>query len=500
MKYLDNRRCKKHGKSIIQYKLRDPNTNKETEVRKCIICWKFEIFDKIGYKCHPSVKRFHESLAPVRICSCPARSSKSYSAGKDVLPNCLTPDTVNWAVGGVLELANKEFQEVFKDLVVNRDRLGLEAPVSYSTNVSSGNLYIKWSWGTIFQGKTSLIPDKSLLGDRLHSLIMSEGSRQPEGIMKIYLEPRLRASHGTAIIPSTPYFGAQWMYEMYLKGYEAKWQHRYQSFKWGVEANPEYPLEELEEARLEYGEDDPYFREQYLGEWVFYAGSVYGTFDEDIHVIEPFEIPKHWRVIRCVDFGTQHPFAVLWVAVGPSNELYCIREYYHTTGQRSMEVHAEIIKEHSKNDNTYMSLADPEAPQSIIDLRRYGVYCNPAKKAIIAGRQHVLDYMTLTPDAPAPHGQEKEKDKSYPRLYVFNNLENLKREIKFHRYRGMTGRQGEKETTEGDDHLLDDLRYICMTRPSPFSFKSILPVNTFSYYRNKMTQNRILKSMRRLGR
>lgn len=51
------------------------------------------------------------------------------------------------------------------------------------------------------------------------------------------------------------------------------------------------------------------------GNWDIVAG---GMFDDlwrrDVHVVEPFRIPKGWYINRCFDWGSSKPFAVLWVA------------------------------------------------------------------------------------------------------------------------------------------------------------------------------------------
>lgn len=45
-----------------------------------------------------------------------------------------------------------------------------------------------------------------------------------------------------------------------------------------------------------------------LGLWVAAEGVVYEEFDERVHVVEPFEIPKSWRRLRSIDFGYTNPF------------------------------------------------------------------------------------------------------------------------------------------------------------------------------------------------
>ena len=51
------------------------------------------------------------------------------------------------------------------------------------------------------------------------------------------------------------------------------------------------------------------------GDWDIVAGGMFGdVWDLDVHVIEPFEIPKTWRIDRSFDWGSSRPYAVGWWA------------------------------------------------------------------------------------------------------------------------------------------------------------------------------------------
>ena len=70
----------------------------------------FEVYD---YKIYADeVRAYHASDAPVRICSAPARTSKSYSTWKDKLPYVFPTQprlsSLHWLVGPTYS-PNKEF-------------------------------------------------------------------------------------------------------------------------------------------------------------------------------------------------------------------------------------------------------------------------------------------------------------------------------------------------------------------------------------------------------
>ncbi len=62
------------------------------------------------------------------------------------------------------------------------------------------------------------------------------------------------------------------------------------------------------------------------GNWDMLAGQYFSEFDRSVHVIEPFDIPEHWRRYRAIDYGLDC-LACVWVAVDELGNLYVYREY-----------------------------------------------------------------------------------------------------------------------------------------------------------------------------
>lgn len=450
----------------------------------------------MGYEVkHPKVKKFHESKAKTRVIVAPRRGSKSWSVSHDVLPMIIAPNTKGWIVGPSYDLAEKEFRYIHQRLVIEREKLGLPRPLTCSTNVRTGQLYIKFPWGSTVEGKSAGRPD-SLLGEALDWVIYSEAAMLPRMIRERYVEPTLITTQGLELIGTTPSMSAEWVHELFTAGQENV-HPEIESFHWGVQANPTYPMEEFYRAKKFYGEDHPVFREQYLGEWVFYGGMVYPTYNPAMHVIDPFDIPKDWAKLRAIDFGHRDPFVCLWGAVGPENEVYIYREYYNREGT-SIREHANAIKEYSQRDGKIAkTVADPESKQSIEDLCYERIPCTQANNDRGAGRMKVTDYLTATPEGPRPwslQGIETNRVK-WPRVYIFNTCKELTREFKFFRWkeRGKIAVEGEKEKTEGEDHAMDALRYLLMERPSPFRFTKRIPYNSFAAALGRFKKTRFLQ-------
>ena len=62
------------------------------------------------------------------------------------------------------------------------------------------------------------------------------------------------------------------------------------------------------------------------GDWDVYAGQYFTEFRRDIHVIEPFPIPKHWRRYRAIDYGLDM-LACYWAAFDEIGNAYVYREF-----------------------------------------------------------------------------------------------------------------------------------------------------------------------------
>ena len=329
-----------------------------------------------------------------------------------------------------------------------------------------------------------------MLGEAVNTVLYSEGAQLSRGIREKYVEPTLSTTKGREIIPTTPAVGAEWVHELVMKGLEGV--KGVEAFHWGVDGNPTYDLEEFEYRKMLLGEDNPVFREQYLGEWVFYGGLVYPEFRENTHVIEPFEIPESWPRIRGIDFGHRDPFVCLWAAIGPEGEMYFYREYYTEEGA-PIRHHADQIKRYSKGEKIRQTIADPSGKQAIDDLSYCGIGCNPANNDRQAGKMRMAEYLLPTPDGviPWPHRDRPiaESREKWPRAYFFNTMKNTIREFKYFRWKEKPEKawaEGQKEKTEGDDHAMDTARYMFMSRPSPFRERNRVNPKSFKGYMNKI--------------
>lgn len=64
------------------------------------------------------------------------------------------------------------------------------------------------------------------------------------------------------------------------------------------------------------------------GSWDIFAGQYFKEWRKEVHVVEPFEIPWHWKIERGGDWGNNAPCAHLWRATSPDGYSYIIGEVY----------------------------------------------------------------------------------------------------------------------------------------------------------------------------
>ncbi len=211
------------------------------------------------------------------------------------------------------------------------------------------------------------------------------------------------------------------------------------------------------------------------GDWESYSGQFFAEWRDMpehygdrrwTHVIDPFEIPDHWRIYRSFDWGYNRPFSCGWWAVDHDGVAYRILELYGCTGtpnegvrwtaQKVFEEIAKIEREHRWLKGKNISgVADPaifahDGGESIADTAmRSRVYFSPGDNQRLPG------WMQM-------HYRLSFDDKGYPMMYIFKNCRSFIRTVPTLVYDEV---RVEDLNTEGEDHIADEARYFCMARP-----------------------------------
>ena len=186
------------------------------------------------------------------------------------------------------------------------------------------------------------------------------------------------------------------------------------------------------------------------------------------HVVEPFPIPADWAIWCALDWGYARPFSVGWYAVDRARHMFRIREYYGCAGAPNegvrMEPGAVARKIRAiENDDPNLRgraihrVGDPaiwgsDGTESIGALmERERVYFERGDNARIDGKMQV--HHRLAFDA-----------RGYPRLQAFSTCRHFIRTIPALVY---DASDVEDVDTAGEDHIYDELRYVCMRNPVP---------------------------------
>jgi PBSX family phage terminase large subunit len=120
------------------------------------------------------------------------------------------------------------------------------------------------------------------------------------------------------------------------------------------------------------------------GRWTGAEGQVFPEFNEERHVVEPFNIPMSWPCYVGYDPGYHHPTAILWFLVAPDESIFIVDEIYKSGC--SVQEHARAILEKNKGRNVRLHYGDPQhmfsrtaqSPRTIADqLRECGLSFSP---------------------------------------------------------------------------------------------------------------------------
>ncbi|MBR4800399.1 MAG: terminase family protein [Clostridia bacterium] len=196
-----------------------------------------------------------------------------------------------------------------------------------------------------------------------------------------------------------------------------------------------------------------------FGKFFSGEGLVYPEFDQNIHVVEPFKVPKDWYSNISIDPGLSNPTSCHFYAVDFDGTIYVIAEHY--AAGKSIDYHVEKIFDIARrldwqtdSKGRLFALIDSAANQrtlsgekSVAELfSEKGILVNTnVNKDLYSGIQRIKSLLCQNP----------------PRIYIFKTCTNLIREIKSYWW----GKNDRPKKV--DDHALDELRYFVMTQPRP---------------------------------
>ena len=203
-----------------------------------------------------------------------------------------------------------------------------------------------------------------------------------------------------------------------------------------------YSLPEVERKRL------------LEGDWDVAEGAAFTEFNREVHVCQPFAVPRSWTRIRAADYGYASPSCVLWGAIDYDGNIWIYRELY--AAGYTAEKLAYMIQEMEEHDKVTDHILDsscwnktgtlgPSIAEVMMDV---GLSWRRADRDRIAGKQEVHRRLQNTGKGNG--------------VYFFNTCTNIVRTLPVI---PLSKVNSEDVDTKSDDHAYDALRYMFMSRP-----------------------------------
>ena len=209
------------------------------------------------------------------------------------------------------------------------------------------------------------------------------------------------------------------------------------------------------------------------------------------HVIKPFDLnsreKRGWHLFRSYDFGYHKPFSMGYWAMDYDGVLYRIAEIYGSTGTPDEGLRwspHEQFRRIREFENSHPWFRNREFTDSIADpaiwdrsrgesiartAENYGIYFTPGDHTRIPGWMQV-------------HYRLQFDENGYARMYVFETCKDFIRTFPLMRY---SASMPEDLDTHLEDHLPDEVRYLCMSLP----VQPALPQKIFSFAVNPLDES-----------
>lgn len=217
------------------------------------------------------------------------------------------------------------------------------------------------------------------------------------------------------------------------------------------------------------------------GDWDAFEGQAFPEFKDDsahykdqlyTHIIDPFPIPDYWPRYRSFDWGYAKPFSVGWWASDERGRLIRYREWYGCQPKEpdvGLKLKAEEIAwgiysreaDERARGIKVMGIADPSiwdgsrGPSIMDKMAAEKVFWNKADNERIAGKMQVHSRLMFRPDG-------------IPMLQAFKGCDAFRRIMPAMNYDLI---KVEDVDSSSEDHVYDEVRYMCMQ----FPIKAVAP-------------------------
>src|SRR6478609_4038968 len=224
------------------------------------------------------------------------------------------------------------------------------------------------------------------------------------------------------------------------------------------------------------------------GDWNVIEGAFFDCWDSAKHIIDPFAIPDNWLKFRSFDWGSASPFSCGWWAVAgeqtgriPRGALIRYREWYGAKSPNvglkmtTFEVARGIIERDQGETFTYsvgdpsMWIADGGPPRSEV-FANHKVFFRAADNKRVTGNGAMGGWDEMR--------QRLKGEDAVPMLYVFSTCRDFIRTVPALPH---DPDRMEDVDTDAEDHVADEARYACMSRPWAPVIRPLVPTRRDRY-------------------
>lgn len=385
------------------------------------------------YKPHDYQKKIHASRADLTLVLGGNRTGKSYASVAEALLYCEgrstyaevpeAPNTV-WYVVPTSAVFHDAVEPILDQLI------NWEKVESYNKQSKR----YKFKNGSVLAIKTSDQRQKRLVGAAVNLVVADEPL--PKAVYE-ELAARLISTKGRMLMVMTPVSEKMdewlWVRDDLFIPWQVGERPDIEVINMPVidaDGNPAVP--HLTKAQVDmyiqqYPDPETRAARMY-GEFIVRGGLVFEGLDNDVNVIEPFEVPDYWHRWLICD-PQYHRFAVLMFAVDPDGNYYVTDEYFST--DEPMAIRADRIKAmvgyQERNLPLYVDYANP---QDIQELNYHFARNGAEIGAVPLPMQKRVEDMVLRVHAMLEGHPDRQYNKQTglkeiygaPRLMFFNNL------------------------------------------------------------------------------
>lgn len=428
-------------------------------------------------KLHPKQKEVALDTHRFRVLCAGRRFGKSVLAQIEAMRWATDhPNGLIWIVSPTYKQSKQIHWRGLKQLV----------PKQWIAKTNEVELSITLKNGSIIELKGAENPD-ALRGVKLRGLVIDEiaSIRNWDWLWLEVLRPTLTDWQAPVLFISTPK-GFNHFYELFClgqtnpKGSGGQTNSNYRAWRFTSYDNPFIPKEEIDLAKKDLSEDT--FSQEYLADFRKATGLAFKTFDRQIHLIEPFDVPREWQRGRGFDYGSNDPTASVRLAIDNEDNWFVERCYKNRNAV--IKDHAQAILGQDYGFGFIPIYGDPSGAQWELEFQQHGLTIQSANKTIGQGSRGWVEYgiesvnQRLKPvigrTVRLPNGQVIE---NAPKLFILNTPENqpLVKEMELLAWKETTSGETMPVLDEGLDpqghsDLSAGLRYFTVSYVKPIVY------------------------------